>query len=160
MNYLVLITELTADPLARGYSGMNDAEAAADLNAAYRPTNRTSMTGSEVLNATDKAEYAALPDADRTLYWNLLHLGQLNPFGREAELLVDIFGTPSATITNLQNARASLVTRAQELGLGRVREGDVQRARDPARQKRKLAAVTRERELEAERIKAKAEEGS
>jgi len=36
MNYPVLIAELTGDPLGRGYAGMSDSQAAADLNTAYR----------------------------------------------------------------------------------------------------------------------------
>jgi len=37
MDYTVLASELTVDPLTRGYSAMTDAQAAADLNSTYRP---------------------------------------------------------------------------------------------------------------------------
>lgn len=36
-DYVALNSELTIDPLTRGYSSMSDAEAAADLNTVYRP---------------------------------------------------------------------------------------------------------------------------
>ncbi len=36
-QYQDLNTELTTDPLSRGYSGMTDAQAADDLNTVYRP---------------------------------------------------------------------------------------------------------------------------
>jgi hypothetical protein len=36
-SYAALATELTTDPLARGYAAMTDVAAAADLNTAYRP---------------------------------------------------------------------------------------------------------------------------
>lgn len=38
MNYQTLRDELANDPLTRGYATMSDAEAAADLNTAYRTT--------------------------------------------------------------------------------------------------------------------------
>jgi hypothetical protein len=129
MNYTILTAELTGDPLVRGYSGMDDAAAAADLNTAYREQNRTSMTGSEVLNAIDETEYFALADGGKDRVWQLLHLGTLDPFGVEAGVMTQIFGGGSATITALQADRKTLVSRAAELSLGRVRVGDVQRAR-------------------------------
>ena len=98
MNYTVLKTELTDDPLTRGYSEMSDEEAAADLNTVYRERNLTSMTGSAILNALVKSEYLALSDSQKDRVWQLLHLGDLNPFGVEADLLVEIFGGASATI--------------------------------------------------------------
>ena len=51
MDYVALKSELTVDPLSRGYAGMTDAEAAIDLNTVYRERNRISMTGSEVINS-------------------------------------------------------------------------------------------------------------
>ena len=39
MDYQALATELSIDPLTRGYSGMTDLQAADDLNTEYRPAN-------------------------------------------------------------------------------------------------------------------------
>jgi hypothetical protein len=129
MDYGKLSAELTEDPLVRGYSGMNDAAASADLNTVYREKNKTSMTGSEVLNAIDQTEYNALADANKVLVWNLMALGTLNPFGMESDLLVGAFGGGSATITALAAARKESISRAVELGLGQIAPGDIENAR-------------------------------
>ena len=129
MSIDVLAAELSDDPLTRGYSGMNDAEAAADLNTAYRTRGRATMTGSEIMNEIDKSEWdALLPTAQQTV-WNILHLGEVNPFGVEATLMVDVFGGGSDTITALAQARMESITRAEELGLTRIRPGTVAEAR-------------------------------
>ncbi len=125
----VLRDELISDPETRGYAGMTDEQAAADLNTEYRQRNRASMTGSEVLNAIDETELNALSDANKNRVWQLLHLGELNPFGVEADLLIDVFTAGSVTITNLQYARKEDVSRAVELGLGFIYPGHIENAR-------------------------------
>lgn len=129
MDIGILKTELTTDPLSRGYSGMTDLAAATDLNAAYRSRNRTSMTASEVVNAVNVAEYTALDAANKQLLWNIVHMGELNPFGVEATLITAIFGGGSNTIAALAVARVEAISRAVELGLPAIREGDVAKAR-------------------------------
>lgn len=129
MDYGILKSELATDPEGRGYSGMTDAEAATDLNTEYRERDRTSMTGSEVFNAVDMTEWNALTDIQRQTVWNVIHLGTLNPFGREATLLTNVFGGGSATITALAAARKESISRATELGLGFIAPGDVENAR-------------------------------
>lgn len=124
-----LKTELDTDPQARGYAGMGDAAAAADINTVYRTRNFASLTGSEVLNAIDKAEFNALSAVDQQRVWDVLHLGTINPFGLEATLFTDIFGGGSATITALLVIRKEDVSRGVELGLGFVGHADVQDAR-------------------------------
>jgi len=42
-----LKTEITTDPLSRGYSGMTNLEAANDMNTAYRTKNVESVSGQE-----------------------------------------------------------------------------------------------------------------
>ena len=87
------------------------------------------MTGSEVLNAVNAGEWVALTDAQRQTVWDVVHLGDVNPFGIEATLITNVFGGGSATITELADARKDDVSRADELGLGQVRTGTVQQAR-------------------------------
>jgi hypothetical protein len=128
-NLLVLKDEINTDPLTRGYAGMSDLEIAVDLKVNYRQRNRDSMTGSEVLNAIVKSEYAALTDAEKDGVWQLIHLGELNPFGFETDLMVDIFGEVSATITALQAARKEATSREAELGLPRIYARDVAKAK-------------------------------
>ena len=129
MDYVALKAELTADPLSRGYSGMSDSAAAADLNTVYRTRPKDTMTGSEILQAINKTEFTALTAANKQLVWDLLHLGTLNPFGVEAALFVDAFGGGSATIAALAAARVDDVSRGEELGLGTVYPGDIENAR-------------------------------
>jgi len=129
MDYQSLKNELATDPLGRGYAGMDDGEAAEDLNLQYRTRIRQSMTASEVLNATNKSEFDGLSDSAKQIYWNLLHMGQLNPAGIEAAIMVDIFGGGSTTIVMLQAARLTPVSRAQELGLPTLKPFDVATAR-------------------------------
>jgi hypothetical protein len=121
--------EITTDPLGRGYAGMTDAQVVTDINTVYRTTNKATMTGSEVLNTIVKTEFNALTAANKQLVWDLIHLGALNPFGIEADLLIDIFGAGSATIIALAAARKNNVSRAEELGLGNIREGHIQEAK-------------------------------
>lgn len=125
----IVRTELTVDPEGRGYSGMNDVAAASDLNTVYRTSNKSSLTGSEVMNAIDKTEFNALSDADKQLVWDILHLGTVNPFGLEADLLTDIFEVGSTTITSLLTLRKNNISRGVELGVGVVRAGHIQEAR-------------------------------
>jgi len=124
-----LKTELTVDPLERGYAAMTDAEAAADLNTEYRSRNRASLTGSAALNAIDPGEFNSLDATVQQRVWNILHLGNLNPFGVEATLFAAAFGAESTTIDNLIALRVEVISRGVELGIGRVRAGDVERAR-------------------------------
>jgi len=129
MNIALLKTELTEDPLTRDYSEMTDEAVAIDLNTVNRTLNRASMSGSEVLNAVNAAEWIGLTDAGRQTVWDIVHLGTLNPFGVEATLLIEVFGGGSATITALAAARKDDVSRAVELGLGFVYAGHIQNAR-------------------------------
>jgi len=129
MNYAVLKLELDTDPLGRGYAGMTDAEVAADLNTEYRTRNRVLMSGSEVANAISQLEFNAKTAEQQQRIWDILHLGELNPFGIEAGLFLQIFGAESVTIVNLQALRVEPISRAEELGLGVVKAGYVERVR-------------------------------
>jgi hypothetical protein len=125
----VLKTEVATDPLGRGYAGMTDEQVAVDLNTVYRERNKGILTGTQVLNAINKTEFLALSPTKQERIWNVLHLGEINPFGIEAAIFVDEFGGGSTTITTLQALRKESVSRATELGLGKVRVGYVTEAR-------------------------------
>lgn len=128
-NYRALRIEIDDDPLGRGYITMSDVEVADDMNTVYRIRNRATMSGSEVFNAIDKAEYNALTAAQQELVWNIIHLGELNPFGLEADIFVDIFGGGSTTITTLAALRQEDISRGEELGLGIIYAPYVMEAR-------------------------------
>jgi hypothetical protein len=126
-----LKTELTDDPLSRGYAGMTDKQAADNLNDVIdRIPPGFLVESSVVFQQVDQAEYDALTNANEDKMWNVLHLGMLDPWGVEASLLTDVFGAGSTTITTLQAWRNGLrVSRAAELNLGFIREGHVAEAR-------------------------------
>ena len=116
--------ELATDPEGRGYAGMTDEEAAADLNISNRTRNRTSMTGDEVFQATDAVEFAGLGSGqgnsvDDQSHW-LSFCGRdiIAPFaGANVQFVTDIFTAGSTTLANLQAARLESITRAEELGV-------------------------------------------
>ena len=117
MNYEALKAEVLDDPLGVGYSSMTDDLVAAALNVVNRTRNRQSMSASEVLNAVDVADYNGLTNAAEAKLWDLLGIGDLNPFGVEATLMVQLFGAGSATITELQALRVEVMSRAVELNM-------------------------------------------
>ncbi len=114
--------ELATDPEGRGYAGMTDEEAAADLNTSYRSRNRTSMSGDEVFQATDATEFAGLGSGqgnsvDDQAHW-LSFCGRdiIDPFASaNVQFVTEIFQAGSTTLTNLQAARVESITRAEEL---------------------------------------------
>lgn len=75
---MTLKTEVTTDPLGRGYSGMSDLEVANDLNTEYRTITRSTVAGYEIFNLTDDAEYAALTDAQKASWDALCAIDQID----------------------------------------------------------------------------------
>jgi hypothetical protein len=135
----ILRNELTADPLTRGYAGMTDAQAAADLNTENRTVDRTSISGNEVLEAVEWAEYYAdssVPQGQRCNaeqraalngFFGMESINILNPNVRQ---MVNRAATnTSTTRTNLQALQQTTVSRGVELGIGTVKPGEVERAR-------------------------------
>lgn len=128
-NYFTLWTEINTDPLGRGYSGMTNASITGNLNTANRSVNKTTMTSTEVINAIKASEFNALSTASAQRIWDTLHLGVLNPFGIEATIFTGVFGAGASTIATLQALRVANISRAQEIGLGSVAEGQVVKAK-------------------------------
>lgn len=129
MNIAKLKLEIDVDSLERVYAGMTDKQVKTDGHIKYRTRNKESLTGSEVLNAIDKAEFNLKSLEEKQQVWDIVHLGTINPFGIEADLFIDIFGGGSVTITALSSLRIENISRWTELGLGNVREGHVKEAR-------------------------------
>lgn len=125
-----LAAEITIDPLGRGYSGMSDLAVANDLNTEYRTITRVTVAGWEIFNVTDDVEYAALTDAQKASWDALCGIEQIDTANgvakaREAEL----FGGGTTTRSNLATLKSPVASRAVELGLPFVREGNIQEAR-------------------------------
>ncbi len=125
---------------------MTDEQVADVLNTVHpapdtRTRNRTSMTGDEIAQQADPAEFNALDDgsanntADVKGHWlALCGRETIDPFAAaNVQLVVSIFGNPSTTLTNLNAARVESITRAVELGLpllkGRLLIGYITAAR-------------------------------
>ena len=85
--------------------------------------------GIDEIFSIDSSEYVALDASQKEEVWNILHLGEINPFGFEATRFTAIFGGGSVTISSLASLRITAVSRAGELGLGFVFAGHVQNAR-------------------------------
>jgi hypothetical protein len=119
MDYQTLNTELTTDPLTRGYAGMTDQEAADDLNTVYRTRPRGSMNGDEIFAATDNTEFAGLTEHKRQLWVSFTSKDIINAYEQTNIDFVDyIFGGGSTTKATLAGLRDEDISRAAELDLG------------------------------------------
>jgi len=121
----ILEDEIVNDPLGRSYSAMNDADLLISLNTANRSRNRISMTGREVKAQVVVVEYNALTDAKKQQFIELTKSDDLNLFGTDKDILIDIFGGASTTGSNLAAARIENLSRGEEIGWGVVREKDL-----------------------------------
>lgn len=172
MDWQVLKTELTTDPLTRGYSTMSDIQAANDLNTVYRDIDEGGIEGMVRYLATHKNRTNTGTDTvGSAMLGRLYHVADsaigANPFGASPALTVtnamkhaarsfielfnnstlstvdfqnteiDLFYTActdagvwkAADVTALKALSQSKQSRATELGIGYVREGDVAQAR-------------------------------
>lgn len=129
MDLNALKTELLAGHLDTGAYDADSAIAEGQINAVNRTKNRTSMTASEVFNSINQTEFVSLNNAQEAQIWNVLAMGVLDPFGHEATVFTSVFGGGSQTIIQLKADRVFPASRAEELGLGNVTAGDIERAR-------------------------------
>ena len=126
--------ELAAFPAT--YGALSDAEVADKLNLKEITSTKQYLSGSEIFNATDDGEYTALADDvsstgnEKRAAWDRVcavdSIDTSNGIARARE--AELFGAGTTTRSNLQAARQSTISRAQELGI-KVREGDVTAAR-------------------------------
>jgi len=132
MDYTKLKNELAATHPITGAYNADDQLAADQLNEKNITRVRLSMSGAEVLLATDVAEYTALATPDLKDQWlSFTSHDHINPEigGIAQQIVVDIFGGASVTVANLASLRDETISRAEELGLGKIIIGDVQNAR-------------------------------
>lgn len=129
MDIPKLKAELAAGhPVTLAYSA-DHAQAAAEFHVENIVRNRTSMTGREVAAEIVDAEYDALTDAKKTQILALTAHADIDPYGFAANVIKDVFGGLSATVTALAAARTETASQAVAKNLGDVRAGDIQRAR-------------------------------
>src|SRR3972149_1374860 len=129
---LILRNELVDDPLSRGYSGMSDDQAAADLDAVYRTRTRTYMDSAEIYEKTDSTEFQAKTDPQKVYIRDIWTLGEnvdVRSGSKARNVYITIFGAGSATVQALAAALNVPISRAEELGLSVVLAGEVGEAR-------------------------------
>ena len=130
MDLVALESELTNDPLARGYSGMADEAAAISLNAINRTVNRKVVPTYEVHANIVPAEYTALTTDVKANVNVLLSLGNILVNAANTQtVLLGAFGPATQTRANLILLAKEPASRAVELGLGSVTPSDVANAR-------------------------------
>jgi len=132
MDYVALKAELDGAHPITGVYDANDALARDELNALNIVRIKANMTGAEIIEATDTAEYTALLDDQKNRFLTFTSGNEtINPElgGIAQEILVDVFGGGSNTIVALGALRNETVSRASDIGLGPVNLGDVQNAR-------------------------------
>lgn len=135
MDYPVLRNELLADPVALGYAGKTDAQAAALIMATNtgRTLARRSVTKNEILNALVSSEMPATNSAQALKLQIIMMCDTVDASNTNVRnMFGDIFAPGTTTRTNLLALGSRTVSRAEELSLGTVLEVDVQRARSGA----------------------------
>lgn len=134
MDYQALRNELLNDPATLGYGGLSNAAAANKLNAldTGRTVSRTRVEVTEIFNAIDDGAWpsTALNQDKLRAILSMPFIDASNTNTRS--IFGAIFpnsGATQATRTRLLALSTRTVSRAEELGLGFVTEGDVAIAR-------------------------------
>lgn len=150
MDFSALRQELLNDPVPLGYSGMTNAQASAKLNAldTGRTRKRKNISGSEIWVALNTLDLVALPASPtaaqlsqerRDLAWltglaPLSNIQLLNEDGSNTQVRTMleriIASNGNGTRARLLALSLETISRAVELGLGTVTEGDVKLARE------------------------------
>jgi hypothetical protein len=128
----ILKTEITTDPLARGYSGMTNQQVADSLNTVNRPIQRTTLTGAEIYEQTDITEFQGKTAAQQIYVRDIWGLGGNIAVGAGSKartVMITVFGAGSVTIANLLAILTTNISRATEIGATFVFAHDVANAR-------------------------------
>ena len=132
MDYPALRNELLNDPVALGYAGKTDQQAADLLNSTTtgRTLPRTSVPTTEVLGAILNTDWPAAASASESKLRAILGMPFVDASnGNIRGLFQAIFAAGTTTRTNLLALANRTVSRAEELGFGVVLAVDVNRAR-------------------------------
>lgn len=129
MDLPKLKTELTTDPLARGYSAMYDVAAALSLNKPDRTPDADSVDTGVLRACFVLADWNALLPEQKLRLDFLLGSPTLAVPAHIRSELRNLFPQGNATRTALTFATRRTGSRADELGLGRVTESDIADAR-------------------------------
>lgn len=130
-NLAALKTELAAGHPDTGAYNADAEIAAGELNAVNRTRTRATVAGSEILNATNDAEYGALTAVQKNDWLSLCGIESINTASGVAKSMeADLFGAGTTTRANLAVVRSPASSRAVELGLGFIKVGYVEQARE------------------------------
>lgn len=130
MSLDALRTEITTDPLGRGYSSMTAKEVRASLLANDRPRDIESVTGQEIFEAVLPAHYAALSAEYKQLFGVIVGMGTIKVGGANTRAaLTAMFTGATATLQALAALQTELVSRVVELGLQPPALSDIEKVR-------------------------------
>ena len=102
MDLVALAAELAAGHPVTGAYDADDALAAGELNAVNRTRSRDTVSGSEILNATDDAEFIALTDVEQGKWLDLCGVESIDTASGVAKALeADLYGGGTTTRTSL-----------------------------------------------------------
>lgn len=123
--------ELDTDSLARGYAGMTDLQVADDMNTVYRTRDVDTLSASQIFEAIENTDWDTLIDSEKDKVRLVLDLGdkiQISQSSKARTMLqAALGGTTSAT--NLGNLVTENISRAEEIGVGIVKESHITFAR-------------------------------
>ena len=125
MDYKILNTLLQMPE----YLALSDIDAATALNTVNLKYDLESLKGYQLINAQDDTEYIALSDAKKAQWLSLCALETIDPFGTAVDVVKDIWGSGSMTVSNLNLLRRETVSRAARNGLPEVNAENVRYAR-------------------------------
>lgn len=118
MDLVALKSEITNDPLGRGYSGMTDEQIAASLAVHDRQADRESLEAGLLVASIVSSEYIGL-SANQKDYVRLIAMASTVPLTASIKTeLGAIFPAGSTTRANLIALMKRAGSRADELKLG------------------------------------------
>jgi len=126
MDFLLLATKVAE--VVTAHPDWTNKQIADSLNAKTASQNCAAMTGDAIFGCVVAAEFLALTPPQQTMVVNLLHSGQIDPFGTRAQIILGFFGE-SQTATNIGAARVESISWADLNWSGTLKVGHVQQAR-------------------------------
>ena len=129
MNIPLLSAELIAGhPITAAYDA-DSTIAATQINLANVTRNRTTMSGRQIADEIVDAEYDTLTSDQKIQILSLVSSSDIDPWGFAANVIKDVFGVGSVTVSALAVARIETVSQATFVRLGWVKPGHIEQAR-------------------------------
>lgn len=119
----IIRAELDSNPGL--YSVMTAEQVVIELNAVDKVQTRNSIPGTELFGYTDQTEYEALTDPLKAQWLSLCAIQDIPK--NAVAIIKSIFSAITTTWTNI--IKTETVSRAEQIGIGRARVGEVERAR-------------------------------